>query len=111
MKEAGKELVSYLNSKTEFTETMTSRIFPLIGPSDVVFPFAIYGMYRSSFSKDGDEITFTLTVYFKTDKYDDCVDFMDKIKPVISEKYDWQDDTIEVLEESLDYVGTITFKT
>lgn len=111
MKEAGKELVAYLKSKVEFTEAMASRIYPLIAPSDVDFPFSIYGMYRAPISKDGDEITFTLTVYFKPDKYDDCVDFMDKIKPIISEQYDFQDDTIEVLEDGFEYMGTITFKT
>lgn len=111
MKEAGKQLVLYLNSETLFTETMASRVYPLIAPSDVDFPFAIYSMYRAPISIDGDGITFTLTVYFKPDKYDDCVDFMDKIKPVISEKYDFQDDTIEVLEDNFEYIGTITFKT
>lgn len=111
MKEAGRQLFEYLTGQSGFTETMSERLFPLITYGDTIRPYSIYGMFRESLSKDGDQIIFNLFVYFEPDKYDECVDFMDRIKPIIENKYEWIDDTVEVLEDSLEFMGTITFKT
>lgn len=119
MKNANEQLFAYLSSQPEFTDVMNgeidgqtvTKLFPLICDGDTPHPFSIYETEATPLSKDQDDFTFYLSAYFKPEKYDECLSFIDAIKPVIEKKYNWISSLIGIAEEDLSFVATINFKT
>ena len=111
MREAGKELFEYLTSLAEFTDVMQTRLFPLVSDGDTDFPFAIYGLRVFPQTKDSDSYEITLSVYFKPNEYDECAGFCDLMKPLLENKYEWTDSSVDVSEEDYSFIGTINLKT
>lgn len=110
MKEAGKQLFEFLTALPDFTSVMQTRLFPLIAEGDTAFPFSIYSVRAMPMSQDADDYEYTLSVFFKPNEYDECVDFCDAIKTLIEQKYQWIASETEVSEEDYSFIGIINFK-
>lgn len=110
MKETGKELFEYLTSLPEFTGVMDTRLFPLAADGDTEFPFAIYGVRAFPGTKDAASYEITLSAYFGPNAYDECADFCDMLRPLLENKYEWTDSSVDVAEEDYSFIGTINLK-
>jgi hypothetical protein len=110
MLELSDELVAFLLSQTVFTAVMSDRLSPLVSSVDEVYPFANYIVReQSGRSKDGDASSATLLFYFEQNNYRKCVEFLDQMKPIIKENYDWLNSEIEFVESDQSFVGIINF--
>jgi hypothetical protein len=110
MLELSDELVAFLLSETVFTTVMSDRLSPLVSSVDEVYPFANYIVReQSGQSKDGDASSATLLFYFEQNNYRKCVGFLDQMKPIIKENYDWLNSEIEFVESDQSFVGIINF--
>jgi hypothetical protein len=110
MYELSIELVEYLLAKTEFTSVMDNRLTPFVSSEDEVYPFANYVVKEDpGFSKDEDALSGALLFYFEKGSYLKLVQFLDVMKPIIKEKYDWLGSDIEFVEDDQSFVGIINF--
>jgi hypothetical protein len=88
MNEKAVELVSFINSRPEFTDVIGSRLFPLVALKDTLMPFAIYTISSYPLSKDGDEYRIGIQAFFSTNEFTEMLNFIDVCKGIFSEKYD-----------------------
>lgn len=110
MLELSDELTAFLLAQTVFTNVMGDRLSPIVSSADEVYPFANYIVKeQSGQSKDGDSATATLLFYFEQNSYRKCVEFLDQMKPIIKENYDWLNSEIEFVELDQSFVGIINF--
>jgi len=110
MLELSDELVDFLLAQTVFTTVMGDRLSPIVSSVDEVYPFANYIVReQSGQSKDGDASGATLLFYFEQNGYRKCVEFLDQMKPIIKENYDWLNSEIEFVEVDQSFVGIINF--
>ncbi len=110
MLELSDEITAFLLSQTVFTDVMGDRLSPIVSSADEVYPFANYIVKEESGqSKDGDSATATLLFYFEQNNYRNCVEFLDQMKPIIKENYDWLNSEIEFVEGDQSFVGIINF--
>lgn len=110
MLELSDELVTFLLAQTVFTAVMGDRLSPIVSSVDEDYPFANYIVReQSGQSKDGDMSSVTLLFYFDKNNYRKCVEFLDQMKPIIKENYDWLNSAPEFLEEDQSFVGIINF--
>jgi hypothetical protein len=114
MLKISEELIAFLATHTDFTTAMGTRIFPIVAPDQTTFPFATYRINEvANLSCDGTSSAVQLYFWFGQNEYKKAVDFVDKMKPIIEEKqnYEWQDSTVDFIEEGFSFVGIINFKT
>ena len=110
MLEISEEITAFLLAQSEFTTVMGDRVFPLVANEGTAYPFTTYALSEEPISNDGDEFTITLFLYFDKANYLKCAAFITQLKNIIKENYDWLSSNIELLEESLGFVGIINFK-
>ena len=110
MLELSDELTAFLLAQAVFTSVMGNRLSPIVSSVDESYPFANYIVReQSGQSKDGDVLNATLLFYFEQNGYRKCVQFMDQMKPIIKENYDWLNSEIEFIEVDQSFVGIINF--
>jgi hypothetical protein len=110
MLELSDEITAFLLNQTVFTAVMNDRLSPLVSSVDEVYPFANYIVKeQTGQSKDGDASSATLLFYFEQNGYRKCVEFLDQMKPIIKENYDWINSEIEFVEVDQSFVGIINF--
>lgn len=110
MLELSDEITDFLLSQTVFTDVMGDRLSPIVSSADEVYPFANYVIKeQSGQSKDGDSASVSLLFYFEQNSYRKCVEFLDQMKPIIKENYDWLNSEIEFIEQDQSFVGIINF--
>jgi hypothetical protein len=110
MLELSDEITAFLLSQTVFTTVMNDRLSPIVSSSDEIYPFANYIVReQSGQSKDGDASAATLLFYFEQNSYRKCVEFLDQMKPIIKENYDWLNSEVEFVEVDQSFVGIINF--
>lgn len=110
MLELSDEITAFLLSQTVFTNLMGDRLSPIVSSADEVYPFANYVVReQSGQSKDGDSLGASLMFYFEQNSYRKCVEFLDQMKPIIKENYDWLNSEIEFIEQDQSFVGIINF--
>lgn len=110
MLELSDEIVAFLLAQTAFTSIMGERLSPVVSAVDETYPFANYIVReQEGFSKDADSSGATLLFYFEQNGYRKCVAFLDQMKPIIKEKYDWLNSEIEFVESDQSFVGIINF--
>lgn len=110
MLELSDEITTFLLSQTVFTDVMADRLSPIVSSADEVYPFANYNIKEESGqSKDGDQASVTLLFYFEQNNYRNCVEFLDQMKPIIKQNYDWLNSEIEFVEGDQSFVGIINF--
>jgi len=110
MFELSKEITEVLLASSVFTDVMSERLAPVVSSVDETYPFTNYLIQQQSGqSKDGSAFSVSLLCYFENEKYQDCVMFLDQLKPVIEENYDWESSTVEFVESDQSFVGIINF--
>ncbi|MCG9792484.1 hypothetical protein [Flavobacterium algicola] len=110
MFELAQELITFLLSKTEFTEVMSDRLTPIVSSETSPYPFANYMVKDDpGFTKDADAQSGSLFFYFEKEGYMKCAQFLDVMKPIIKEKYEWLGSDIEFVESDQSFVGIINF--
>lgn len=110
MLELSDEITGFLLAETVFTTVMDNRLAPVVSSVDETYPFANYVIReQTGQSLDGDAYSVTLLFYFEQNSYRKCVAFLDQMKPIIKEKYDWQNSEIEFVEVDQSFVGIINF--
>ncbi|MFH6966479.1 hypothetical protein [Flavobacterium sp. FlaQc-28] len=110
MLEFSDELTAFLLAQSVFANVMEDRLSPIVSSVDEYYPFANYIIReQSGESKDGDMYTATLLFYFEQNCYRKCVEFLDQMKPIIKDKYDWLNSEVEFVEEDQSFVGVINF--
>jgi len=110
MLELSDEITTFLLAQSVFTDVMEERLSPIVSSTDEVYPFANYVIKeQAGQSKDGDSASVSLLFYFEQNSYRKCVEFLDQIKPIIKENYDWLNSEIEFVEQDQSFVGIINF--
>ena len=110
MLELSDEITTFLLAQTVFTAVMGNRLSPIVSSAEEVYPFANYVIKEEAGqSKDGDSASAALLFYFEQNSYRKCVAFMDQMKPIIKENYDWLNSEIEFVESDQSFVGIINF--
>jgi predicted acetyltransferase len=110
MLELSDEITAFLLNQTVFTAVMNDRLSPIVSSVDEVYPFANYIVKeQTGQSKDGDASSATLMFYFEQNGYRKCVEFLDQMKPIVKENYDWINSEIQFVEEDQSFVGIINF--
>jgi hypothetical protein len=112
MLEISNDLTAFLATQTVFTAVIADRLRPIVADETIVFPFSTYRINEQlGQSKDGTTATIAIYFWFKTNEYKKCVAFTDAMKPIIEQNYDWQNSTVDFIEENQSYVGIINFNT
>jgi predicted RNA-binding protein len=110
MLELSDEIVNLLLNESVFTAVMDDRLSPLVSSVEEVYPFANYVIREENGqSLDGDVYNVALLFYFEQNSYRKCVAFLDQMKPIIKEKYDWLNSEVEFVEVDQSFVGIINF--
>lgn len=110
MLELSDEITEFLLNETVFTTVMGNRLAPVVSSADETYPFANYVITeQSGQSVDGDSYAVNLLFYFEQNSYRKCVTFLDQMKPIIKEKYDWLNSQVEFVEVDQSFVGIINF--
>lgn len=110
MFELSNEITEFLLAQTVFTSVMGNRLAPVVSSADEEYPFANYVITEQvGQSVDGDMFAVSLLFYFEQNGYSKCVSFLDQIKPIIKENYDWQNSQVEFVEVDQSFVGIINF--
>ena len=112
MFEISKQIKEFFTSLTVFTSVCATRISPVYAMADTVYPFATYRINEQNpNTKDGVTFTVSVSFWFKPEKYDDVCKLLDALKPFVDAKYDWQNSTIDFIEENQSMTGIINFNT
>ena len=111
MNEVSILLRDFFLGKSEFTNVFGQRLYALAAPSNVTWPFATFSIIETKgLTKDADDYDITIGLFFKQDKYSECVQACDALKPIIrSSAFDWVSSEPDV-NEDLTYVGIINLK-
>lgn len=110
MLELSDEITGFLLTETVFTTVMGDRLAPVVSSADETYPFANYVIReQTGQSLDGDAYSVALLFYFEQNSYRKCVAFLDQMKPIIKEKYDWLNSEVEFVEVDQSFVGIINF--
>lgn len=105
-----KQIIDFFGSNTVFTETMGTKLYPVVAPEKTPFPFTTYSIDRiEAESKDKDAYSIALYVRFDQSKFTEMAQFMEDILPYIKNEFDWQGSTIDFIEDDMSYVGIINF--
>lgn len=111
MEQLSQDIYSFLTGQSAFTDVVANRLFPLVAYKDVTFPFAVYRIaQQEGETKDADRFNVAVSVYFKENQYTECVRFADTVKNIIeSSPYNWQESSVDFVEEDQSMVAEITF--
>jgi hypothetical protein len=107
-------LFLFLSTHSEFTDKIGLKIFPIVAPEKTNFPFATYKITeQTALSKDGSKASIELYFWFGPSEYEKCVAFTDAMKIIIeeNENYEWQNATVDFIEEGFSFVGIINLNT
>lgn len=107
-------LVLFLSTHSDFTNKMGIKIFPIVAPEKTNFPFTTYRINeQTALSKDGTAATVQLYFWFGPNEYAKCVTFTDAMKLIIeeNENYEWQNASVDFIEEGFSFVGIINLNT
>lgn len=115
MKQLSEEIFNYFSSLTAFTSVMDNRLFPLVANEGTLFPFCNYKIeQQTGVTKDaGYSFDVSLFAYFKPEKYAEATEFNDAIVQELQSDespFDYQDSSIEYIEENQSIVVLISFK-
>jgi hypothetical protein len=108
MKIAAEELYNFLMGRTEFTDVLGNKLFPIVAFEDNEYPLATYRVIQEPMSKDSDKYTFILNVCFTS--WIDALEFTDSIVEVLKEQYDYSSSTVDWNEDLKIYIGIINFE-
>lgn len=104
------KIMQFFGGNSVFTDTMGTRLYPIVAPEKTPFPFTTYSVDRiEAKSKDKDDYNITLYVRFAQSKFTVMAQFMEDILPYIKNEFDWQGSTIDFIEDDMSYVGIINF--
>lgn len=114
MLEISEGLYAYLTAQSVFTTAMGSKLSPIVAAPDTAFPFATFRINEQSISSyDGTAGTVQLYFWYGPKEYKKCVQFTDAMKTVIddNDNYQWQNSSVDFIEENQSFVGIINFST
>lgn len=115
MKAVSDSIYSFFQSETDFTDTVGTRLYPLVAKEGTTKPFAIYTLIEETAeTKDfGDKVNVSLSVYFDPDKYATCTAFADTCKEIIKDSTDfmWLGSSVGYVDEDRSIVANINFET
>lgn len=114
MLEISESLYSYLTGKTAFTTVMGTKLSPIVALQETAFPFATFRINEQSIgSYDGTAGSVQLYFWYGPKEYKKCVQFTDAMKTVIddNDNYQWQNSSVDFIEENQSFVGIINFST
>lgn len=103
-------IFSFFTSSTIFTTAMGQRMFPVIAPEDVIFPFATYSLEsKEAESKDADMYRATLFFWFAKNQYNEALQFTDQMIELVkaSNNVEFESSSVQYLEENDSYAGVI----
>lgn len=103
-------LYSFFTTNTSFATAMGLRLYPIIAPEDVEFPFATYSIEsQESESKDADMFRATMFFWFKENQYNEALQFTDQMIEVVknSNNIEFESSSVQYLEENDSYAGII----
>jgi hypothetical protein len=104
------QLMQFFSSNSVFTDTMGTKLYPIVAPEKTSFPFTTYSIDRiEAESKDKDAYSIALYVRFSHSQFTLMAQFMEDILPYIKNEFDWQGSTIDFIEDDMSYVGIINF--
>lgn len=112
MFELSKQIKDFFTALPAFTSVCANRISPIFAMADTVYPFATYRINEQNpQSLDGANFTVSVSFWFKPEKYDEVCQLLDAMKPLVDDVYDWQNSTIDFIEENQSFAGIINFNT
>lgn len=103
-------IFSFFTSNSAFTIVMAQRMYPVIAPEDVQFPFATYSLEsQEGESKDADLFRATLFFWFQENQYNEALQFTDQMIELVkaSQNIEFESSTVQYLEENNSYAGVI----
>lgn len=106
------EIISYFENTILFTNVCDNRIYAVIAPEDVTFPFSAFTINQfETATKDIDVFDITLFLWFEQDKYTDAVKFTDVCTQLVkaNPNWEWKNSTFQFIEENTSYCGIINF--
>lgn len=114
MLKISQDLVLFLSTHSDFINKMGIKLFPIVAPEKTSFPFTTYRINeQTALSKDGTAAAIQLYFWFGPNEYAKCATFTDAMKIIIEQNnnYEWQDSTIDFIEEGFSFVGIINLNT
>lgn len=105
-------IFSFFTSSSTFTSLMGQRMYPVIAPEDVQFPFATYSLEsQEAESKDADMFRATLFFWFQENQYNEALQFTDQMIALVkaSQNLEFESSSVQYLEENNSYAGVINF--
>lgn len=103
-------IFSFFTSSSTFTSLMGQRMYPVIAPEDVQFPFATYSLEGvEAESKDADLFRTTLFFWFQENQYNEALQFTDEMIELVrgSQNLEVESFSVQYLEENNSYAGVI----
>jgi hypothetical protein len=103
-------IFSFFISSSEFSVLLEERMYPIIAPEDVVFPFATYTLESTEGeSKDADLFRATLFFWFQENQYNEALQFTDQMIELVkaSQNIEFESSSVQYLEENNSYAGII----
>lgn len=103
-------IFSFFTSNSAFSVLMEQRMYPIIAPEDVVFPFATYTLEsREGESKDADSYRATLFFWFQENQYNEALQFTDQMIDLVkaTQNIEFESSSVQYLEENNSYAGII----
>lgn len=113
MQAEGNAIFTYFTSQSGFTDVVGSRLYPMVAKEDVERPFAVYTITEDrGESKDADQVTVNLSIYFSPDNYLTAAGFADTVKSIIkaNRDYNWVSSNPGVIDEDRSVFIDITFE-
>lgn len=113
MYELSQEIIAYFNGKTEFTSMVNDSIYAVIAPEGQGFPFVCFLInQQETQTKDVDSFSVTLFLWFDENKYDEAMQFTDTVTALVKDNpnWDWENSTLQFVEENISFCGIINFK-
>jgi hypothetical protein len=103
-------IFSFFTSSTFFTDVMQQRMYPVIAPEDVQFPFATYSLEsQEGESKDADMFSATLFFWFQENQYNEALQFTDQMIELVkaSQNIEFESSSLMWMEANNSYAGVI----
>lgn len=113
MDEVSEAIYSFFTNATDFTDEMSTRIYPLVAQEGTTAPFAIYVIGAPEpFTKEASVYPISLNMYYEPHNYTECTTFNTVVESLVESKANWNhvDSTINYIEEDTSIVATINFE-
>jgi hypothetical protein len=111
VKDVSDKVYNYFTGITSFSSELGTKLYPLVAKEKEEYPFAVYRIITSEGeTKDADKATVTLSMFYDTNQYTECVTFSDTVENLVKNRFNWISTDVDFIEEDQSFVANINFE-